>query len=1036
MNSIARSLLCAGLVAIFALAWAPAVFAQGATTSTITGSVTDPDGAPLPGVTVTIVHQPTGTRYTSYTRGDGRFSVFNVRIGGPYTVTAELQGFAPLARESLSVALGETLEVTFALQLEAVQETVTVTAASDPIINPGRTGAESLVTEEEINSLPTLDRSIADFARLDPYFKTDSSNDGPTSISVAGRNNRYNNIQIDGSVNNDLFGLAAQGTPGGQTDTNAISLDAVQEINLLVSPYDVRQGGFTGGAINIVTRSGANDFNGSAFFYRRGDTLVRSDLDGAEFGSFSDNNFGGRLGGPIVRDRVFFFGSYEGVRRSVPAGYSADGSTGQDFGRPAAATSFRDILLNQYGYDPGGLSEVQRATDNNLIFGRVDANLNANNQLTVRHNYVGGNNQILNQSNSLYRFPQNLYNIDITTNSFVSQLNSVFGDDKYNEFRFTAQSIRGPRFGPDPPFPSVTVDLGDGQDFQAGTEDFSTANNLDQTIFELTNDLTWMVGDDHTVVIGTHNEFFNFENLFIRQSYGAYDFDSLDDLERGWAQSYDYSFSNTSNPQEAAAFGAMQLGFYGGDTWNVNDTLVLTYGMRVDIPVLPDQPSFNEEAFDVFDVNTSDVPSGNLLWSPRVGFNWDPRADGTQQIRGGFGWFSGRTPYVWISNQYGNTGNEFTRISSFLPRPVDAGNNIMFVPDPFNQPTNVGSAATNEIDVSDPNFEFPSVMRFTAGYDRELGYEDLTFTAEFIYAVTQYDVFWQNLNLTPNGETLFDGRPLFTRVDDDFRDVINMTNTTQGDQWNLMFKVQRPYRGGWTASGSYAYGESTVVNDGLSSQARSNWRFNYISDNPNEPGVGPSVFSPGHRINFTVAYDIPVSTTAVRLSFFYDGQSGRPYSTTFSQDVNDDFESNDLLTVLPSDQVIIVGGTPEQWDAYIAADEGVSAAVGGAIPRNASRAPWRNFTDLRAAVDVPIGSTDVEFSLDIRNFLNLLSESWGRIEYANFDEISPIELLGVDDATGLPIYELQFAARNPDQRFSVDDLRSRWQMRFGARVNF
>jgi len=322
MKSIARSLLCAGLVAIFALAWAPAVFAQGATTSTITGSVTDPDGAPLPGVTVTIVHQPTGTRYTSYTRGDGRFSVFNVRIGGPYTVTAELQGFAPLARENLNVALGETLDVTFALQLQAVQETVTVTAASDPIINPGRTGAESLVTEEEINSLPTLDRSIADFARLDPYFKTDSSNDGPTSISVAGRNNRYNNIQIDGSVNNDLFGLAAQGTPGGQTNTNAISLDAVQEINLLVSPYDVRQGGFTGGAINMVTRSGANDFNGSVFYYRRGDSLVRSSLDGAEFGSFSDNDFGGRLGGPIVQDRVFFFGSYEGVRSSVPAGSS------------------------------------------------------------------------------------------------------------------------------------------------------------------------------------------------------------------------------------------------------------------------------------------------------------------------------------------------------------------------------------------------------------------------------------------------------------------------------------------------------------------------------------------------------------------------------------------------------------------------------------------------------------------------------------------------------------------------------------------
>ncbi|MGD8817473.1 MAG: carboxypeptidase-like regulatory domain-containing protein, partial [Acidobacteriota bacterium] len=227
MSSFARSLLLAGLVATLALAWAPSAFAQGATTSTITGAVTDPDGSPLPGVTVTLIHEPTGTRYTTYTRGDGRFSVFNVRVGGPYAVSAELQGFAPLTRENLNVGLGETLEVTFALQLQAVQETVTVTATSDPIINPGRTGAESLVSQEEIGVLPTLDRSIADFARLDPYFKPSSSNDGPTSISVAGRNNRYNNIQIDGSVNNDLFGLAAEGTPGGQTETNAISLDAV-----------------------------------------------------------------------------------------------------------------------------------------------------------------------------------------------------------------------------------------------------------------------------------------------------------------------------------------------------------------------------------------------------------------------------------------------------------------------------------------------------------------------------------------------------------------------------------------------------------------------------------------------------------------------------------------------------------------------------------------------------------------------------------------------------------------------------------------
>ena len=240
MKSCTRALLCAGLVAILLLlVWTPSAFAQGTTTSSVVGTVTDPDGVALPGVTVSIVHEPTGTRYTAYTRADGRFSVFNVRVGGPYAVTAELQGFSPLTRSGLTTSLGEELSINFAMQLQAVAETLTVTATSNPIINPARTGASSLVSEIAIAMTPTLSGEIADYARLDPYFSTASTNSGSTSITVAGRNNRYNNIQIDGSVKNDLFGLAAQGTPGGQTETNPISMDAVQEINLVVSPYDV-----------------------------------------------------------------------------------------------------------------------------------------------------------------------------------------------------------------------------------------------------------------------------------------------------------------------------------------------------------------------------------------------------------------------------------------------------------------------------------------------------------------------------------------------------------------------------------------------------------------------------------------------------------------------------------------------------------------------------------------------------------------------------------------------------------------------------
>ena len=1033
MKSFARPLICAGLVAMFALVWTPAAFAQGTTTSSVVGTVTDPDGGALPGVTVSIVHEPTGTRYTAYTRGDGRFSVFNVRVGGPYSVSAELQGFAPLTRTELTVSLGEELSIEFALQLQAVEETITVTATSNPIINPARTGASSLVSEIAIETTPTLNREIADYARLDPYFSTTSSNNGSTSITVAGRNNRYNNIQIDGSVNNDLFGLAAQGTPGGQTETNPISMDAVQEINLVVSPYDVRQGGFSGGGINMVTRSGANDFHGSAFYYRKGDGMVGT-IDDNEVGTFSDNNFGGRVGGRIVEDKVFFFASYEGVRRSTPSGWSINGS-GQTFGAEAEATRFKAIMTDVWGQDPGSFDEFSRATDNDLLFGRIDANLNQDHQLTVRHNFVDGQNQVLRPSGTFYTWPNYVYNIDIKTNSFVTQLNSVFGDNKFNELRITAQSIKGPRFGPQR-YPAVRVDLSDGRDFQSGTERFSTANNLDQTIFEITNDLTMNIGTDHTVVLGTHLEFFKFNNLFIRENFGSYRFDSLDDLELGRAQAYDYSFSNTSNPQQAAEFNAADLAFYAGDTWIVNDTFVLTYGLRVDIPTFPDSPAFNQEADDAFGVDTSQMPTGNILWSPRVGFNWDPDANGVQQVRGGIGIFTGRTPYVWLSNQYSNTGIEFSRISSFLSRPITDTNFIQYVADPDNQPTNIGNASTNEVDVTDPDFKFPTTTRFTLGYDRELPWQNFTFTTELIYSVIQQDVMWQNLNKVPDGGQFFDGRPTFETFNSDFRDVINMTNTQEGSQWNLLFKAQKRYANNWMASGSYAYGDSTAVNDGTSSQARSNWRFNNVRTDPNNPELGRSLFSVAHRVNFMFAYDIPAGPTSVRFSFFYDGFSGRPYSTTYDRDVNGDFESNDLMFVSSPDEVIITSGTQEDYASYIAGDNGLVNAVGTAIERNGSRAPWRNYTDMKIAWQVPIVSSDVEISLDIRNFLNLLNNEWGRVEYANFNELSPFRYSGIDADTGFPIYRCQFVCDNPDRKFTTDDLRSRWQMRFGARVNF
>src|SRR5216684_1134480 len=436
--------LTAIIFAICAIVFVPVVQAQ-TTSGNLTGTVTTrADNAALPGVTIEAVHVPTGTRYAGVTENNGRFTIPNARVGGPYTVSANLEGFKPSVTRDIQVRLGESTEVRIILDLANVSESITVTASTDPIINPDHTGSTSSVTTRQIETLPTVNRTIQDFARTNPYFVTDPTESNPTTLNVAGRNNRYNNIQIDGAVNNDLFGLAGTGTPGGQANTQPISLDAIQQLQLVVSPYDVRQGGFTGGGINAVTRSGSNKFNGSLYGTKRDQKSVGKEVpvftntagavgccfngNGTTTGivskpitSFDYSQYGGRLGVPIMQDKLFFFVNGERNRKSQPDGTSADGSAGTTYvsGTQDAvcgsvpgcsAARLQQDLITKYGYNPGGLGDIQKLTPSNLAFGRLDFNASAGNALTLRHNYVkGGTDVVSNRSSSQFRFPTSTY---------------------------------------------------------------------------------------------------------------------------------------------------------------------------------------------------------------------------------------------------------------------------------------------------------------------------------------------------------------------------------------------------------------------------------------------------------------------------------------------------------------------------------------------------------------------------------------------------------------------------------------------------
>jgi len=1044
MKFISKTMLCLALA--FATTF---TFAQGVTTASMSGEVRDADSNPLPGAVVNATHEPTGTKYSTVTRANGSFAIFNMRVGGPYKVVVTMTGFRTQTKDNIFLKLGENLKLTFQLQLDSVEESMVVVAESNPIINPSVTGAQSNVAQEAIETLPTISRSLEDFARLSPYFSTTEFNGGSSSLTVAGRSNRYNNILIDGAVNNDLFGLAASGVPGGQAEAQPIGLEAIQEIQLLVAPYDIRQGGFTGGGVNAVTKNGTNDWTGSLFYTTRTDSWIGDGPDDRPFGEFDEKQTGFSFGGPIVKDKVFFFAAYESKRRDVPSGWAVrpegGSGSGQNFGRFDEVTQIRDIFLNTYNFDPGGLDEVTRNTDSDNIFVRFDFNLNSTNQLTLRHNYVDAESLRLFPSGSTFEFPSHGYAFPSETNSTVLQWNSTFGDF-FNEFRISNQSIKDARGeGINSRFPYVTIrNLSGGGAIEAGTERFSTANNLDQDILEITNDLTFYRGD-HTWTFGTHNEFFSFDNLFIRENFGSYVFQSIEDFQNGYAQEFNHSFANDPN-NRSAKFDVAQLSLYAGDQWAINPNFNLTMGLRMDVPIFPDDPTENPLSEERFGLETDTTPSSDPLWSPRVGFNWDIEGNGKQQLRGGVGIFSGRTPYVWISNQYGNTGIEFTRLRTRLSGDIGPDNHIDFVPDPDNQPQSLPGQQvfTNEIDLIDPDFELPQLLRWNLAYDRELGFLGIIGTAEVIYSKTLNDILYQDLNLEQVGNNAVDGRPEFDSRFNDLTNVIYLTNTSKGEQISANVKLERPFRDGWYAMTSYTYGDSEAVNDGTSSQAYSNWRFLETTGDPNNPPVSASDFDVEHRFNIALSYEFkiagPVNAVA---SMFYNVQSGSPYSTIFSSDYNGDGEfANDLLYVPASaDEVIITGtdslGNPytyADFDAYIEADEGLRNARGSIVGRNASREPWRRSMDVRFAVDVRLSRMKFQVTADIFNFLNLLDSDAGEVRYANNNAVNPVRPRGFDSETGKPIYELNFV--DPDARFFQDDLRSRWQGQLGLRFTF
>lgn len=1020
------------------------VFAQGVTTGAFSGKVVDTDGNPVLAAEIVIVHAPTGTRYVTLTRADGRFDVPGVRVGGPYTITASYQGFKTEKKDDLVVKLGETKDVNFKLQLATIDAGEVVVTATDAVMNPYRTGASQNVAQASIENLPTISRSLSDFTRLSPQMVPNDETDG--SFTAGGRSSRYNNVQIDGAQNNDLFGLGSTGTPGGQSEATPISIDAVQEFQIVLAPYDVRQGMFTGGGVNIITKSGTNQFHGTAFWEGRNENFVGEGISEKKFNEFSETTFGASIGGPIIENKLFFFLNAESHSKKTPQDYYIDGSGNDyDFGHQAEADQFISIMQG-FGYDTGGYGEVTNERKNTKLFGRIDWNLSDKHRLTLRHNYVKADlDSLLRNSATTFYFGNAGVIYKNKTNSTVLQLNSVLGESLHNELIINYTTIRDNPTYMGEAFPKIQVTIPGGITFHAGAEEYRHKNILKQDLIELTDTFTLYKGK-HTLLFGTHNEFFKFYNVYVKSSFGKYEFRSLADLAARRVYRYDRFYSLNDDPNAPAEFNVYQLGLYVGDEWAVTPNLTLTLGLRADVPLMPKDPDENPLVFSTFGIPTNHNAGGNLLWSPRVGFNFDVTGDQSLQARGGIGIFSGRTPYVWISNQYSNTG---TLLGEYL-----ITNPGFFITDPNNQPENpVGGAAAGDINLIAEDYKFPQVLKMNIAIDKELPFGFIG-TVEFVYSKSINEIKYQNINLAPTGQTnAFDGRPLYgtqstsgtarygtpNRVSRGFYNVLLLENTDEGFQYTLSFQLQKEWNDGSMVNASYTYGMAKDLFSGTSSQAISNWRYNNTDGDPNNPSLGYSSFDTRHRIVFAMTKRFDFFKSApTYFSIFYNGRSGHPYSTIYFNDVNGDNQANDLIWVPASaDDVIMTRGTWEELDAYIKADPGLDKYRGQIVPRNASRDPWTHLVDLKVSQAIPIPGLKghkLELFVTMANFLNLFDKDWGVYRYIDFDD-SPLTFMGYDTATGKPKFDF-YGKNGKNQRYTVNQVLSRWKALFGIKYRF
>jgi hypothetical protein len=1040
------------------------------TTSALSGKVTMADTKEeVIGATIQAIHEPSGTKYAAVTNSNGRFTIQGMRNGGPYSVAISYIGYETKTFRNIVLELGETYNLNALLSEDANELTEVVVSGKASKFAAEKTGASTNINQRTIQELPTINRSIGDLAKLSPYYGG--------SNSFGGMNGKMSNFTLDGANLNNNFGLNSS-LPGGG---NPISMDAIDEVQMVVAPFDVRQSNFIGGGINAVTKSGTNTFKGTAYFYYTNEDMHGNRVDGvqnSEPNPGEEKVYGFTLGGPIIKDKLFFFANYERTNtENIPTYWHPDlTGGGADNKTYTSRTTLEDMQMisqfvkNKYGYDTGSPTDYPGDIVNNKYLARLDWNINQNHHLAVRFNHtnnsrwtppsatsrdVGGLSASCVGISSM-AFANSFYNQENKVTTFSGDLNSRFGQNISNQLLVTYSNIDDPRSSNSQIFPMVDI-MKDGDPYMTlGYEIFTYNNRVQNKILTINDNFTYYMGN-HKLTAGFSFEHQKALNNYMRQGTGYYRYASMEDFMDGAAPigvALTTGNNGEENPSSQVVFN--QIGLYVQDDWNITEKFKINYGIRFDNLIFQNEGAVRNDELYAVDfggrhVDTGLWPKSNWQISPRVGFVWDALGDKSLKVRGGTGLFAGRMPLVFFTNMPGQSGmmqttyvtKDATALSQFT------GGMKTNVRDMETILKNYAQGMAYYAGV-DPDFKMPQVWKTSIGIDYQVPVSfPLTLTGEFTYTKNINAVHLDNYNMKSPDDTWrhitgADNRLIYPAASEyqyTSKGTYVLTNNHKGHGWTASLQLQAEPIKNLFVSAAYTHTVNREVTALPGSNAQSAWQYMHTVNGPNAVEVRNSGFVTPDRVIANISYKYGKD----HFSLFYSGYSPSGYSYTYSNDINGDGLSYDLMYIPRDDSEIKFVSDDDRiafWN-FVEQDDYLKNHKGEYADLYGARAPWVHTFDFKWAhdFDLKIGNTSHKLQLiaNIENIGNLLKSSWGVAKIIPGQSNNMFKILSVTNAKEVKEGAQPIFRMNTDLKTAWDYNHSYgqcWRLQLGVKYYF